>query len=122
MATHLSGSGSGPPPATAIWHEERLRYQVLRFIYDHVGRNCDTAVTGGRIGVSLALRSSDVDRIVAWLDEHGYVHQRGSSADIRLTRKAIEYRGESGSPARHPQLEGGPASAAPSLALLRPPR
>lgn len=82
---------SQPPSTPVSWYEERLRYHVLRFIYDHVGPNCDITLSSAQIGVALALTAGDVIRIVSWLDERGYVNQFGSRPDICLTPKAIKY-------------------------------
>lgn len=78
-------------PDTGDWHEERLRYQVLRFIFDRVGSRCDVVLTGPQIGGALALGPADVLRIVAWLDEHGYVHHFGDRPSVCLTPQGVAY-------------------------------
>lgn len=73
------------------WREERLRYQVLRFVYDHVGADCRAPVGGSEIQGALALSADDVLRVVEWLDAHGYLHSSGSRPSVCLTDLALEY-------------------------------
>ena len=73
------------------WREERLRYQVLRFIYDTVGAECEGTVGGAQIGSALALGFEEVFRIATWLDDHGYVHHLGGGARVCLTPKGVGY-------------------------------
>lgn len=82
---------SHAPSDPVSWHEEHLRYQALRFIFDRLGPNCGAVLTGPQLGVGLALSSGELIRVIAWLDQHGYVHSFGSRPDICLTRKAISY-------------------------------
>jgi hypothetical protein len=78
------------------WREERLRYQVLRFVYDTVGPECEAIVNGAQIGTALALGFDELLRVVLWLDGHGYVHQLSGGSRLCLTPKGVAYLEESG--------------------------
>jgi hypothetical protein len=85
----------GDMPVTPLdqmrWYEERLRYQVLRFIFDRAGPRCDVVVAPPQIGLALTLRSEEIIRVLDWLDRHGYLHCFGSRPDICLSPKAITF-------------------------------
>ena len=88
---------SSTHPEPFDWREERLRYQVLRFIFDTVGSDCELVVTASQIGTALALGFDDVLRIEMWLDAHGYVHHLGGGGRVCLTARGIAYlEGEGG--------------------------
>lgn len=73
------------------WRQERMRYQVLRFVYDRVGADCQAPVTGTEIQGALALNADEVLHVIEWLEAHGYVHASGSRPSICLTALALEY-------------------------------
>jgi DNA-binding IclR family transcriptional regulator len=79
------------PTVPIDWRDERLRYQVLRLVYDRVGPDCLAVLTGTEIGAALALNEEDVLRVVEWLAEHGYVRHYGSRPNVCLTERGIEY-------------------------------
>lgn len=95
MARHTPGGvtlqRSTLSTAPIDWREERLRYQVLRFIYDRVAGDCDTSLSGGEVQGALALAADDVQRVVGWLETRKYVRTSGSRPSICLTAQAIEY-------------------------------
>ena len=73
------------------WREERLRYQVLRFVYDHVGADCAAILMSAEIQGALALSGDEVQRVLQWLQQRGYVRCAGLRPGISLTTQAIEY-------------------------------
>jgi CTP-dependent riboflavin kinase len=73
------------------WNEERLRYQVLRFVHDQVAHDCNAALTSTQIGRALAIGESELLRIISWLNEHGYVRQIGIRPSVCMTERGIEY-------------------------------
>lgn len=79
------------PTVPTDWRDERLRYQVLRFVYDRVGPDCLAVLTAPEIGGALALTDDDVLRVVSWLTDHGYVRHFGARPSVCLTERGIEY-------------------------------
>jgi hypothetical protein len=77
--------------AQTEWRDERLRYQVLRFIYDRLGPDCLAVLTGPEISAALALTEDDVFRVVGWLTDRGYVRHYGARPSICLTQQGIDY-------------------------------
>jgi DNA-binding MarR family transcriptional regulator len=74
-----------------IWQEERLRYEVLRFIYEHAGASCQHEVTGTQIGAALQLTYEDLYRIVHFLDSRGYLHYMGAGPRVCLSEEGRRY-------------------------------
>lgn len=72
------------------WREERLRYQVLQFIYDRLGSRVDECVSGLQVGTALGLGFDEVLRVVTWLDRHGYAHDLGGIR-VCVAPRGIEY-------------------------------
>jgi hypothetical protein len=71
------------------WAEERLRYEVLRFIYNRVGANCDVLLTGPQVGVALALSAADLSRILGWLETREYLRPLDEGPELCLTAHGI---------------------------------
>ena len=83
----IAPPGMGPPE----WHEERLRYQVIRFVRDRVGYDCETSLTSTQVKEALALSEDEVGRTVGWLHEHGYLRLVGARPSVCITPQAIQY-------------------------------
>jgi hypothetical protein len=73
------------------WGEEQLRYLILRAVYDRVGRRCDRPVSGTEIGTVLDLRYEELFRVVAFLEQHGYLDHLGESPHVCITPRGIHY-------------------------------
>lgn len=84
----------------ADWRDERLRYQVLRYVYDRLGPDCVATLTGPEISAALALTDDDVLRVVGWLTDRGYIRHFGARPSICLTEQGIDYL-ESSARRRH---------------------
>ena len=79
------------PTGQTEWRDERLRYQVLRYIYDRLGPDCVAILTGPEISCALALTEEDVLRVVSWLTDRRYVRHFGARPSICLTEQGIDY-------------------------------
>jgi hypothetical protein len=77
--------------AQPIWQEERLRYEVLRFVYDHAGASCMHEVTGSQIGAALQLNYEELYRIVHFLENRGYLRYLGAGPRVCLSDDGIRY-------------------------------
>ena len=73
------------------WHDERLRYQVLRFVHDQVGHDCDAFVASPQIGRALAIDDAELLRVIDWLHQYGYVRSSGVRPSVCITRLGIAY-------------------------------
>lgn len=79
------------PIGSAEWNEERVRYQVLRFVRDRVGFDCEASLTSTQIGVALALHEDETLQTVKWLHDHGYLRQVGARPSVCITPLGIDY-------------------------------
>lgn len=77
-----------------VWGEERLRYDVLRFIYEHAGASCQQEVTGAQIGAALHLAYEDLYRVIHYLETRGYLDYRGAGPKVCLTETGFSYLSE----------------------------
>lgn len=73
------------------WHDERLRYHVLRFVRDRVAFDCEASLTSTQIGEALALREEETLRTMKWLHEHGYLREVGARPSVCITPLGLEY-------------------------------
>jgi len=80
-----------PLEASANWREERLRYNILRVVYDLAGARCDKVVTGSEIGSLLDLRYEDLFRIIHFLENHAYLTYLGPGPRVCITDRGIRY-------------------------------
>lgn len=73
------------------WRREQIRYQVLEWVYERTGVNCDVAVTGTEIGAGLGLPYEDLYRVIHYLEDRDYLHYRGAGPTVCITAKGIRY-------------------------------
>jgi hypothetical protein len=73
------------------WGEERLRYRILKTVYDRAGAQCEKTVTGSEIGAALDLRYEDLFRVVHFLEHNGYLIYLGAGPRVCISGKGIGY-------------------------------
>jgi hypothetical protein len=73
------------------WSEERLRYRILRAIYDRTGADCVRTMTATEIGAYLSIGYEDLYRVIHWLAEHEYLFPVGEGPRVCVTPKGIRY-------------------------------
>ena len=77
-------------PEHPDWTEERLRYQVLRYVYDHTGGDCTSSVEASGIGAGVGLRYEDLFRTLYYLESHQFVFALHGT-NYCITPKGIRY-------------------------------
>jgi hypothetical protein len=78
------------PGTCSEWSEERLRYRVLRSVYDHAGGDCTSCVTPAEVGCDLSVTYEDLYRATALLVEHGFLFRMASDS-LCITPRGIRY-------------------------------
>jgi DNA-binding IclR family transcriptional regulator len=73
------------------WGEEKLRFRVLRAVYERAGHDCGHPITGSEIGAALHLRFEDLFRVVHFLEYHGYLQYLGAGPRVCITPKGLHY-------------------------------
>lgn len=73
------------------WSEERLRYQVLRAIYERAGADCTRSITATEIGARLEIDYENLFRVLGFLEEHQYLLRVGPEPLVCITLKGIRY-------------------------------
>lgn len=73
------------------WGEQRLRYSILRAVYDRTEGRVDRPVTGSEIGAMLNLRYEDLYRVVHFLEYNGYLAYLGSGPRVSITDQGVRY-------------------------------
>ena len=76
------------PTGQTEWRDERLRYQVLRYIYDRLGPDCVAILTGPEISCALALTEEDDLLVVSWHTDRRYVRHFGARPRRFSVRRA----------------------------------
>lgn len=72
------------------WSEERLRYRVLRTIFDRAGADCTQQITLTEVGTELGIGYEELFRAATVLQEHDYIfHVEGGT--VCITPKGIRY-------------------------------
>lgn len=77
------------PPAE--WSEERLRYRVLRAIYDRTGGDCVRTMTATEIGSQLSIGYEELFRAMRLLLDHEFLFSVGEGPRVCITPKGIRY-------------------------------
>ena len=73
------------------WSEERLRYRILREIYESTGANCVRTMTACEIGTNLSIAYEDLYRVVNYLAEHEFLFAVGEGPRVCITPRGIRY-------------------------------
>jgi hypothetical protein len=73
------------------WSEERLRYRILRTIYDRTGADCVTSMTATEIGTYLSVGYEDLFRVIHFLAEHQFLFPIAEGPRVCITPKGIRY-------------------------------
>ncbi len=73
------------------WVEERLRYRVLRAVYEHAGGAYGRIVSGLLLEAELPVTNEELLRVVSFLDDHGYVVSASDAFRICITPEGIRY-------------------------------
>lgn len=71
--------------------EERLRYEVLRCVYQRAGLGCDLEVDGAHVAMALGLRLGEVDRIAYYLARRGHLASAEGGSRMRITESGVRY-------------------------------
>ncbi len=84
----MSALDTNLPPE---WSEERLRYRILRTVYERTGANCIHTLTATEIGSHLSVGYEDLFRIIHFLSEHHFLFPIGEGPRVCITPKGIRY-------------------------------
>jgi predicted transcriptional regulator len=76
---------------TSEWSEERLRYTVLRSIYERVGADCAATTTATQIGAELSIGYEELFRTISALVQHGYLFEVAEGPRVCITPRGIRY-------------------------------
>lgn len=87
----LSTTGGGRTVSHFDRRREKLRYQVLQWVYDHAGAACTVPVTGSQIGSALHLPYEELYRVIHYLEDRGYLVYLGAGPTVCITDKGIRY-------------------------------
>lgn len=79
------------PRDSARERRERLRFQVLREIYDRARARCDVLLSGQTIREALRISREDAFRSIYDLEHRGFLSYRGAGPRICITEKGISY-------------------------------
>lgn len=71
--------------------QERRRYQVLEWIYEITGEDCDAVVHASQLGEALGISREEAFRIVEHLAYHGYLRYVGAGPQVCITEKGLRY-------------------------------
>ncbi|CAN5778398.1 hypothetical protein BH23GEM6_BH23GEM6_26390 [soil metagenome] len=80
---------SQTPPAE--WSEERLRYKILRAVYEHAGSDTGRSTTATEIGTELSMGYEELFRTFSFLVDHGYLLCIGEGPRVCITPAGISY-------------------------------
>jgi|GEM_PF-1757522 len=80
---------STTPPAE--WSEERLRYKILRAVYEHVGSDTRKSTTATEVGTDLAMGYEELFRTFSFLVNHHFLHCVGEGPRVCITPEGIRY-------------------------------
>lgn len=73
------------------WREERLRYQILRSVYDQTGGDCAHTVSATQLLRAQPVRYEDLFQAVHFLAERGYLFLMGEGLLVCVTPKGVRY-------------------------------
>lgn len=71
--------------------EERMRYEVLRMLYDATGAAEDGAVRAWSFAPDLGVWREELFRVIEFLDRKRYLEYLGAGPTVRITRAGVEY-------------------------------
>jgi hypothetical protein len=73
------------------WREERLRYRILRAVYDRAGGDCIRGVTTPEVGAGVALPPERIEGDLRLLAEYGFLFNVEGDWRYCITPKGIRY-------------------------------
>jgi Mn-dependent DtxR family transcriptional regulator len=73
------------------WREERLRYEVLKALYEKCQGQSGRVMRVAGFGECLGVWPEELFRGVEFLDRHGYVTYHGAGPEVSITSKGVEY-------------------------------
>lgn len=73
------------------WREERLRYEVLKSLYEKSAGRPDRVVHVAGFADGLRVWREELFRGVEFLDRHGYLTYHGAGPEVSITPKGVEY-------------------------------
>lgn len=80
-----------------IHSEERLRFEILRGVYEIAGGDASREVHASRFAPALHVPLERVFAVVEFLSREGYLAYRGAGPRVALTQRGIDYlQGDSG--------------------------
>lgn len=77
--------------AAKIYSEERLRFEILRGVYENAHGDPAVEVNASRFAGALAVPLEQVFAVVEFLSREGYLAYRGAGPRVALTRRGIDY-------------------------------
>lgn len=77
--------------AAKIHSEERLRFAVLRGVYELAGGDASVEVNASRFAPDFSIPLEQVFAIVEYLSREGYLAYQGAGPRVSLTPRGIEY-------------------------------
>jgi hypothetical protein len=80
---------SQTPPAE--WSEERLRYRILRAVYEQSGSDPARSTTATEIGTLLSMGYEELFRTFSFLVDHDYLLPVGEGPRVCITPEGIRY-------------------------------
>jgi DNA-binding IclR family transcriptional regulator len=87
----FSGGDLTFDPIPSTWSEERLRYRVLRLIYERSDGSYARSVTATEVGTELDLAYEDVFRVMDYLAERGYLFRLDDDSRVCITPRGMRY-------------------------------
>lgn len=83
--------------AARIESDERLRFDILRSVYEVAAADTGVEINAARFAGVLAVPLERIFAVVEFLSREGYLVYRGAGPRIALTQRGVEYvQGDSG--------------------------
>lgn len=71
--------------------DERLRFEVLRMLYDATGGDPECEKNAWGFALELGIWHAELFRVIDWLSHHGYVRYCGPGPTVCITPDGIVY-------------------------------
>lgn len=77
--------------AARLQSDERLRFAILRAVYEAVSFDSADEINASRFATALSVPLERVFAVVEFLSREGYLAYRGAGPRVSLTQRGIDY-------------------------------
>jgi hypothetical protein len=77
--------------AARLQSDERLRFKILRAVYEAASYDAAAEVNASRFAPALSVPLERVFAVVEFLSREGYLAYRGAGPRVSLTQRGIDY-------------------------------